>query len=78
MGRTQQLIGIAEIADLLKVRANTVSVWRHRGLLPDPDLELAMGGLWKTTAILKWAQQTGRLKEDNDRGTPVGSVPDRN
>lgn len=61
-----QLVGLAEIAELLQVRAGTVAQWRHRGLLPPPTAELRMGPVWTRGEIELWATQTGRTRGDDD------------
>lgn len=56
------LVGLQEIADRLNTKRNTPNVWRQRNQFPPPDLELAMGPLWKWSTVETWARQTGRLK----------------
>lgn len=63
-----QIVGVAEVATALGVEANTVQVWRHRGVLPPPDWTLAMGPVWRWSTIKRWAIRTGRL--DPDTTTP--------
>lgn len=53
-------VGVAEIADRLGVKRQTVAAWKVRGLLPEPDLHLAMGPLWAWSVIEQWAEETGR------------------
>ena len=55
-----KLYGIAEIAQALGIRPGTVSLWRHRGKLPEPDVELAMGPVWTEATILPWLAAKAR------------------
>jgi hypothetical protein len=60
------LLGVSEVAALLQVRPNTVSVWRKRGLMPPADLRVKAGHLWLRTTIVAWATTTGRMPEQED------------
>ncbi len=53
--RVPDLVGLAEIAFRLGVHPGTPSQWRSRGILPTPDLELAMGPVWLWARIEEWA-----------------------
>ena len=55
------LLGVAEIAALLDVKAGTVTMWRQRGLLPPPALRLAATDLWTRPTVEEWAKATGRM-----------------
>ena len=57
------LVGPAEIAHRLNVRAQTVAVWKVRGLLPPPALVVSNVPVWPWAVIVKWARDTGRLAE---------------
>lgn len=63
----QDPVGVAEIADRLGVKRQTVAVWKVRGLLPEPDVQLAMGPLWAWPSIAKWARKTGRMPNEENR-----------
>lgn len=55
------LVGPAEIADLLKVEANTVNVWKVRHQeFPAPVRRLKSGDVWDIREIRRWAEATGR------------------
>lgn len=54
-------VSIAEIAEMLQVNPGTVSKWRRRGLLPEPDRRLAAADLWHSATIWEWAISTGRM-----------------
>lgn len=55
------LVGPAEIAEMLKVEANTVNVWkvRHQDF-PAPVRRLRSGDLWDGREVRAWAEKTGR------------------
>lgn len=55
------LLGPCEVADLLGVERNTVDVWSHRGILPEPWAVISGTKLWPRHEIVAWAQRTGRL-----------------
>ena len=57
----EHLVGPAEIADMLKVEANTVNVWkvRHQDF-PTPVRRLKTGDVWDGREVKAWAQKTGR------------------
>jgi predicted site-specific integrase-resolvase len=56
------LLGVAEIAALLGVRGQTVSVWRRRGQLPAPDVTVKAADLWLRETVVEWAKRTGRMR----------------
>jgi predicted DNA-binding transcriptional regulator AlpA len=41
-----RLVSSIEAAALLGITANTFYQWRHRGKLPEPLVELAVGPIW--------------------------------
>ena len=51
------LYGITEIAKAMNSHSDTVSVWRSRGYLPEPDAELAMGPVWSARRIEPWIKR---------------------
>ena len=53
-GRPPRLYGTAEIAELLDVKPDTVRKWVHRGRMPPPDVQLAMGGVWYSDTVWSW------------------------
>jgi hypothetical protein len=57
MSEKLELVGIAEIARMVRARRQTVAQWRYRGLLPAPITELAMGPVWHKRDIEKWAKK---------------------
>lgn len=54
-------VGVAEIADRLGVRRQTVAVWKVRGLLPEPEATVSGGPCWQWATIEEWAREEGRL-----------------
>ena len=56
-----ELVGVTEIAARLALTPGAVSVWRSRGRLLPPDLDLAMGPLWLWDRVQSWAQANGTL-----------------
>jgi len=54
---TPDLVSVREIAERLNVKTATVHQWRYRGLLPDPDYQLAVGHIWNWSTINEWHQQ---------------------
>ncbi len=62
--KEEQPVGVHEIALLLGVEPATVSSWRQRKRLPNPEGYLNKGRtpFWKQGEILDWAAATGRNK----------------
>ena len=54
-------VGVAEIADRLGVRQQTVAMWRYRKLLPEPRWSVSRQPAWDWRDIERWAKETGRL-----------------
>jgi predicted site-specific integrase-resolvase len=57
---TWRPLGEREIAELLRVQANTVHQWRKRGLLPPPHGTVSGQPWWPDWVIEEWARQTRR------------------
>jgi hypothetical protein len=55
------LVGPQEIASRLGVAPNTVSMWRARGVLPEPLEIVSNTPVWHWPLIREWADRTGRL-----------------
>lgn len=54
-------VGVAEIAQRLDVRGQTVAMWRYRRLMPKPEWTVSGQPCWNWTTIEEWARRTGRL-----------------
>lgn len=54
------LIGPAELAELLSVERATVRQWRHRGILPPAAMILSDLPIWRRGDVLEWACLTER------------------
>jgi predicted DNA-binding transcriptional regulator AlpA len=54
------LMGLAEIAELLGVSVQRVHQLAATEAFPGPVAELAAGRVWKRADIVKWAKATGR------------------
>lgn len=54
-------VGIAEIAERLKVKRPTVDIWRQRDLLPEPRWTVGGRPAWNWPDVESWAKATGRL-----------------
>jgi predicted DNA-binding transcriptional regulator AlpA len=55
------LVGVAEIADLLGVSRTRVSQLANSPGFPEPAARLAAGPVWERAPIEQWARDTGRL-----------------
>jgi ParB family chromosome partitioning protein len=55
-------VGVADIADRLGVKAQTVAQWKLRGLLPAPRWTVSGMAVWQWADVADWARSTGRLK----------------
>jgi predicted site-specific integrase-resolvase len=53
MSPTLDLVGLAEVAKILRVPPNTARSYRRRGKLPPPITELACGPIWHRKDIEK-------------------------
>jgi hypothetical protein len=53
-----EAVGVAEIAELLGVAANTVASWRQRKQLPPPRWDLKSGPIWLAEDITIWYAAT--------------------
>lgn len=51
---SRRIYGIAEIANELGVRRETVAQWHNRKQLPEPDEQLGMGPAWLAETMRPW------------------------
>ena len=65
---TADPVGLAEIAERLRVDRATADQWRQRGVLPAPVWTVGGRPAWPWHVIEAWARETGRL--------PSGPVSD--
>ena len=61
MTQLLDLVGPQEIASRLGVAPNTVSMWRARGLMPEPLAIVSNTPVWYWPLVFEWADRTGRL-----------------
>lgn len=55
------LVGVTEIAVMLKVSTQRVSQLSATPGFPSPVAELAAGRVWRRTDVEQWARESGRL-----------------
>jgi predicted DNA-binding protein YlxM (UPF0122 family) len=56
---SQDLLGAAELAEVLSVSKQTISNRLARGnLIPEPTTRLALGPVWTKQAVLDWLTKT--------------------
>jgi predicted DNA-binding transcriptional regulator AlpA len=59
------LVGVAEVADMLGVSRQRVHQLATQQGFPDPIARLSAGLVWRRTDIKRWAIQDGRLANGN-------------
>jgi len=58
MATTQPaIVGIAEIAEMAGIPRSTVRSLGTRGQLPEPQVVLACGPIWKRSVIERWIKR---------------------
>jgi predicted DNA-binding transcriptional regulator AlpA len=60
--RPLELMGIAEIADLLGVSTQRVDQLARQPGFPQPVAELKAGRIWRREEVVGWARTSGRLR----------------
>jgi predicted DNA-binding transcriptional regulator AlpA len=60
------LVGPREIAEMLGVSRQRVTQLTEQPGFPKPEVNLAMGKVWRTEDVIEWAKQTGRRVEERD------------
>ena len=67
-----ELLGLAEVADVLGVNKQNVANWRSRRAdFPQPVANLKSGPVWSTDTIIEWARREGlvvNLPDDDGAG----------
>lgn len=61
MMMTMELVGAAEIADLLGVTRQRVHQLTAQADFPAPLAKLRAGAVWQLDDVERWARETGRL-----------------
>lgn len=56
----EELVGLAEIAEMFGVERQYVFRWAKRGDFPEPVARLRMGPIWRRPDIEDWAEQAKR------------------
>lgn len=51
------IVGLAEAAEIAGVQRSHFRVMRTRGQVPEPQVVLACGPIWKRSVIEKWAKK---------------------
>lgn len=59
---SHHLMGVAEIAELLGVTRQRVHQLRQIEGFPAPARALAIGPVWESADIERWAREAGRIK----------------
>ncbi len=68
------LVGAAEVAEMLAVTKQTLSNWRTRNSsFPSPIADLKSGPVWNRTAIVEWAGSVG-IQVQSSKGKPTSAL----
>lgn len=70
------LIGAAEIGKAFGVSRQRVQQIVTRSDFPKPVAELAMGKVWETDDVRRWAERHGRRMDEVDPGEPESDAPE--
>lgn len=74
-----ELVGVAEVARLLKVSRQRVSELSRRSDFPAPLARLATGPIWKKSAVLRflkvWQRRPGRPPKSAGHGAGLPALP---
>jgi hypothetical protein len=60
-----------DVAAYLEVTVQTVSAYRRRGQMPEPDLTLGSLVLWRPATVIAWHKQRPRVGAGTDAGGPT-------
>lgn len=58
----EKLLTLDEVAELVGVKRNTLTAYRVRGQMPEPDKQYGRTPLWKESTIKKWRGITNENK----------------
>ncbi len=61
-----ELVGVAEIAEMIGVSKQRVHQLASREDFPRPVASLIAGTIWRRDDIVDWARRTGRLPAEGD------------
>lgn len=72
------LVGLSEVADLLRISRQAVGNWRQRRHdFPDPVVELKSGPIWRRDAVVDWAAANGIAVADRSDEDAAADDEDR-
>ncbi|WP_344030616.1 helix-turn-helix domain-containing protein [Pseudonocardia kongjuensis] len=57
-----------DVADYLGVQVKTVSAYRHRKQMPEPDRRIGRSWIWKPERIIEWHNEPGRRRKSREAG----------
>lgn len=70
MNESVEPVGVVDIAKRLRVKQQTVAMWRYRGLLPEARWSVSSQPAWNWPDIERWAKATGRLRPRKEEEPP--------
>lgn len=60
MATETPIVGVAEAAAMAGITRNHFAVIRKRGQVPEPQVVLACGPIWKRSVIERWIKGRGK------------------
>jgi hypothetical protein len=69
---SERLLGLAEIAENLKVSKRTALKYSQRADFPAPVAKLASGPVWDADSVERWADATLPLRRGRPRSSGDG------
>src|SRR5260221_3624752 len=74
MTDSMNLVGMAEVAELLAVTEQALTNWRNRNIsFPEPIAELRSGPVWKRDDVIAWGKGVGIQIRESTRQTRKSS-----
>jgi len=61
-----ELVGVAELAEMMDVSRQRASQISARPTFPEPVAVLRMGKVWRAEDVREWAEKTGRTLSGDD------------